>query len=155
MKQETTKDKEVNATKAIVIATSYQENAYRETRAQTAASSAMLGSGLGTAAGLVTSGAMGRALDTQKAKKAYKEECKENEGKKWKNGKCVDINEPDKAPSGTETNDISADSVDNKPESETDFCGNGDWNDKESTCKCWYGEPADDGKCPEIPANLT
>ena len=81
-----------------VNATSYQENAYRETRAQTAASSAMLGSGLGTAAGLVTSGAMDRALDTQKAKKAYKEECKENEGKKWKNGKCIDINEPDSSP---------------------------------------------------------
>jgi hypothetical protein len=50
--------------------TTYKENAYRETRAQTAASSAMLGSGVGTAVGLVTSGAIGRARDTQKAKKA-------------------------------------------------------------------------------------
>jgi hypothetical protein len=49
--------------------TTYKENAFRETRAQTAASSAMLGSGVGTAVGLVTSGAIGRALKTQKAKK--------------------------------------------------------------------------------------
>jgi len=54
--------------------TTYRENAYRETRAQTAASSAMLGSGVGTAVGLVTSGAIDRALDTQKAKKAVKKE---------------------------------------------------------------------------------
>ena len=52
-----------------VNATTYKENAYRETRAQTAASSAMLGSGIGTAVGLATSGAMTRAIDTQKAKK--------------------------------------------------------------------------------------
>ncbi len=53
-----------------VNATTYRENAYRETRAQTGASSAMLGSGVGTAVGLISSGAIGRALDTQKAKKA-------------------------------------------------------------------------------------
>ncbi|MBR3510727.1 MAG: hypothetical protein IKN73_01550 [Alphaproteobacteria bacterium] len=63
-----------------INATTYKENAYRETRAQTAASSAMLGSGLGTAAGLVTSGAIGRALDTQKAKKALKKECLKDGG---------------------------------------------------------------------------
>lgn len=56
-----------------VNATTYKENAYRETRAQTAASSAMLGSGVGTAVGLVTSGAMGRAIETQKAKKEYEQ----------------------------------------------------------------------------------
>ena len=53
-----------------VNVTTYRENAYRETRAQTGASSAMLGSGVGTAVGLISSGAIGRALDTQKAKKA-------------------------------------------------------------------------------------
>ena len=57
-----------------VNVTTYKENAYRETRAQTGASSAMLGSGVGTAVGLVSSNAIGRALDTQKAKKAVKEE---------------------------------------------------------------------------------
>ena len=54
--------------------TTFKENAYRETRAQTAASSAMLGSGLGTAAGLISSGAIGRAVETQKAKKELKKE---------------------------------------------------------------------------------
>ena len=51
-----------------INATTYMENAYRETRSQTGASSAMLGSGVGTAAGLITSGAITRAIDTQKAK---------------------------------------------------------------------------------------
>jgi len=72
-----------------INATTFKENAYRETRSQTAASSAMLGSGLGTAAGLISSGAIDRALDTQKAKKDLKEECKDH-GKEFKNGKCVD-----------------------------------------------------------------
>lgn len=71
-----------------VNATTFKENALRETRSQTAASSAMLGSGVGTAAGLVASGAVGRALDTQKAKKDLKEECKD-QGGQLKNGECV------------------------------------------------------------------
>ncbi len=67
-----------------VDVTTYKENAYRETRAQTGASSAMLGSGLGTAAGMITSGAMDRALDRQKAEKELKQaqkEAKEEQGK--------------------------------------------------------------------------
>jgi hypothetical protein len=72
--------------------TTYKENAFRETRAQTAASSAMLGSGLGTATGLITSGAMGRALETQKAKKEAKAECKA-QGGKFKGGKCIGAGE--------------------------------------------------------------
>ncbi|MBR5904025.1 MAG: hypothetical protein IKZ49_00650, partial [Alphaproteobacteria bacterium] len=70
--------------------TTYKENAYRETRAQSAASSAMLGSGVGTAAGLISSGAIGRALDTQKAKKDLKNECKA-QGGIMKNGECHSI----------------------------------------------------------------
>lgn len=62
-----------------VNVTTYKENAYRETKAQSAASSAMLGSGVGTAAGLITSGAIGRAIDTQKAKKALDKE-KDDQG---------------------------------------------------------------------------
>ena len=50
--------------------TTYKENAYRLTRSQTAASSAMLGAGLGVAAGAISSGAISRAIDTQKAEKA-------------------------------------------------------------------------------------
>jgi hypothetical protein len=70
-------------------ATTFKENAYRETRSQTAASSAMLGSGVGTAAGLITSGAINRALDTQKAKKELKEECDKQPDMVFKNGKCI------------------------------------------------------------------
>lgn len=55
-----------------INATTFMENAFRETRSQTAASSAMLGSGVGTAVGLISSGAINRALDTQKAKKELK-----------------------------------------------------------------------------------
>lgn len=47
--------------------TTYKENAYRETRAQKGASSAMLGAGLGTGAAMVTSGAIQRGIDRQKA----------------------------------------------------------------------------------------
>ena len=68
--------------------TTFKENAYRETRSQTAASSAMLGSGVGTAAGLISSGAIGRAVETQKAKKDLKKEC-EAQDMKLKNGECV------------------------------------------------------------------
>ena len=53
--------------------TTYMENAYRTTRAQSSASSAMLGSGVGMAVGAVTSGAIGRAIETHKAEKALKE----------------------------------------------------------------------------------
>ncbi|MFQ6744966.1 MAG: hypothetical protein ACLRFN_03265 [Alphaproteobacteria bacterium] len=49
--------------------TTFMENAMRLTREQTSASSAMLGSGLGIAAGAITSGAIDRAVDSHKAKK--------------------------------------------------------------------------------------
>ena len=54
--------------------TTYRENAYRETRAQTAASSAMLGSGVGTAVGAISSGAIDRAIATTKAENAESQE---------------------------------------------------------------------------------
>lgn len=47
--------------------TTFMENAQRATRAQTAASSAMLGSGLGVGVGALTSGAIDRAVDRSKA----------------------------------------------------------------------------------------
>ncbi|MDR1360776.1 MAG: hypothetical protein LBJ18_00485 [Rickettsiales bacterium] len=50
--------------------TTYRENAARRTREQTAASSAMLGAGLGIAAGAISSGAIDRAMDRQKAENA-------------------------------------------------------------------------------------
>lgn len=52
--------------------TTFKENAYRLTRSQTAASSAMLGAGVGVGVGAITSGAIDRAVKTQKAKKELK-----------------------------------------------------------------------------------
>ena len=52
--------------------TTFKENAYRLTRSQTAASSAMLGAGVGVGVGAITSGAIDRAVTTQKAKKELK-----------------------------------------------------------------------------------
>ena len=57
--------------------TTFRENAFRATRAQTAASSAMLGSGLGQAVGALTSGAIDRAIDRYKAEKDYDAALKE------------------------------------------------------------------------------
>lgn len=53
--------------------TTYIENAQRLTRSQKSASAAALGAGLGTAAGMLSSGAIGRAIDTHNAEKAVKE----------------------------------------------------------------------------------
>ena len=72
-----------------VNVTTYKENAYRETRAQTGASSALMGAGLGTAAGLWASGAVSRGIETQNAKKALKEECEQNGGRLDSDGSCI------------------------------------------------------------------
>lgn len=58
--------------------TTFKENAYRLTREQQSATSAMLGAGVGVAAGAITSGALNRAIDTQKAKNALKKAEKEH-----------------------------------------------------------------------------
>lgn len=70
--------------------TTFRENAYRLTRAQRSASSAMLGAGVGTAAGLIASGAIDRAIKTQRTEKAVKEECESHTGYKWNGKDCVD-----------------------------------------------------------------
>ena len=69
--------------------TTFKENAFRLTRAQTAASSAMLGGGVGMAVGAVTSGAIDRSIERQKAEKEAKQKCKDKGGK-WKNGECAE-----------------------------------------------------------------
>lgn len=53
--------------------TTFMENAFRLTREQKSASSAMLGSGLGMGVGAITSGAIDRAVDRHKAEKALKD----------------------------------------------------------------------------------
>ena len=79
-----------------VDVTTYMENAYRTTRAQSSASSAMLGSGVGMAVGALTSGAIGRAIDTQKADK---ELCEAKDGMKWSSfrNECVEDDSAEKA----------------------------------------------------------
>lgn len=76
--------------------TTFKENAYRETRAQTGASSAFLGAGIGTTTGLIASGAIDRAVERTKAEKqveqAEQEKC-ENSGGKWSKGKCKEETE--------------------------------------------------------------
>lgn len=62
--------------------TTYIENAQRLTRSQKGASAAAMGAGLGTAAGLWSSGAVTRGIDTQNAEKQAKEACK-NAGGEW------------------------------------------------------------------------
>lgn len=69
--------------------TTFKENAFRLTRAQTAASSAMLGGGVGMAVGAVTSGAIDRSIERQKAEKEAKQKCTAKGGK-WKKGECVE-----------------------------------------------------------------
>ena len=83
-----------------VDVTTYMENAARLTREQTSASSAMLGSGVGMGVGAITSGAVGRAIETQKAEKALdKAKCEDESGMKWNSvlGKCVEDNSAEKA----------------------------------------------------------
>ena len=86
-----------------VDVTTFKENAYRETRAQTSASSAMLGAGAGMAVGALTSGAVGRAIDTKKAENELeKARCTDNQ--KWDSflGKCVADNSRDDAKKDSE-----------------------------------------------------
>ena len=108
-----------------VNVTTFKENAYRETRAQTAASSAMLGSGVGTAVGAITSGAIDRAIDSHKAKKDLKEECKSQSGMKFKNGECVPLTD--------EELDKEKAKDDKKACNSKKGCK---WNKKEEKCVC-------------------
>ena len=58
--------------------TTFKENALRATREQSSATSAFMGAGLGMGVGAITSGAIDRAIDTDKAEKALDEAQKEH-----------------------------------------------------------------------------
>lgn len=92
-----------------VDVTTFKENAYRLTREQSSASSAMLGSGVGMAVGAVTSGAINRAIDRKTAEDAVKKAKCENCGGTWNSflGTCSGGND---CPNAT----------DNKPETTTE-----------------------------------
>ncbi|MBQ6736763.1 MAG: hypothetical protein IJQ90_04765 [Alphaproteobacteria bacterium] len=76
--------------------TTYIENAQRLTRSQKSASAAAFGAGAGTAAGLASSDAIGRALKTQRAEKAVDAAQNEKQcstaGGTWSGKKCTDAN---------------------------------------------------------------
>lgn len=126
--------------------TTFKENAYRLTRSQKSASMAALGAGVGTAAGLWTSGAVTRAMNTQDAESAAKEQCVANGGE-WvsagfNKGKECDMTNAEEnlakkkqQKEGTET-----------PQ-ETDLLDtndrNQDWNQLPSEIDCQYYENAD------------
>lgn len=150
--------------------TTFKENAFRLTRAQTAASSAMLGGGVGMAVGAVTSGAIDRSIERQKAEKDAKQkctakggkwkkgECVENDGKptradcrksggKWKNGECVE-NDDETADAGKadDKKTTKADKEEEKKKKSNCQSSNGKW--KNGKCKCPKGTKLNDsGSC--------
>lgn len=79
-----------------VDVTTFKENAYRLTREQTSASSAMLGSGVGMAVGAVTSGAISNAIDAQRARRAA------DEAKATKEEPESKTTEPEKIPAAAQ-----------------------------------------------------
>ncbi len=114
--------------------TTYMENANRLTREQTAASSAMLGSGVGMAVGAVTSGAVNRAIDSKTtADAANKAECERN-GDKWNAtlGKCVPDNSIERAQSRANRAAARA-GIQDTDETPTDDDTNNDTNDNETS----------------------
>jgi len=87
--------------------TTFKENAYRYTRSQTSASSALMGAGLGIGVGALTSGAIDRAIDRKKAEDAVKKaeaEHEANYGDKTRN-KTDNTSEPDVPASSDNTPD--------------------------------------------------
>ena len=88
--------------------TTFMENAYRLTRSQTSASSALLGSGLGVTAGAITSGAIERAIDRQRAENALKD-AKDEHDENYGTDSADEETEPDAAAATTGTSRPSAD----------------------------------------------
>lgn len=110
--------------------TTFKENAFRLTRAQKSATSALMGSGVGMAVGAVTSGAIDRAIDRHKAEQAVKDAESEHE-------ELYGDGESDKKSKGTKKeknknsdDDKSDDENDNKPGAAQKRCerAGGKWN---------------------------
>ena len=103
--------------------TTFKENAFRLTREQTSATSALMGSGIGMATGAITSGAIDRAIDRHKAERAVKKAEKEHE-EMYGDG---DDKKKDKKDKGKD--DSNEDDDDNKPGAAEKRCtkANGTW----------------------------
>lgn len=105
--------------------TTFKENAFRATREQKSATSALMGSGIGMAVGSITSGAIDRAIDRHKAEKALDKaqdehcenypdapECADHKDKKKKDKKNKKDEEEDNEKTSeeqTETQDSTSD----------------------------------------------
>ncbi len=81
--------------------TTFKENALRATREQSSATSALMGAGVGIGVGAITSGAIDRAIDRNKAEKALKQAQQEHDAeygndKDKKNKKDKKTNKADK-----------------------------------------------------------
>ena len=83
--------------------TTFKENAYRLTRSQKSATTGMLGAGVGVATGAITSGAIGRAIDTQKAKNALKDAEQEQAEINDKAASSSDASQKTETPSDTKS----------------------------------------------------
>ena len=83
--------------------TTFKENAYRLTRSQKSATAAMLGAGVGVATGAITSGAIGRAIDTHKAKNALKDAEREQAEINDKAASSSDASQKTETPSDTKS----------------------------------------------------
>jgi len=124
--------------------TTYMENAQRLTRSQTSASAAAMGAGLGTAASLWTSGAVTRAMDTQKAEKQAKEKCTAVGGE-WvsagfNQGSKCDMRKPKadcESKGGTWDNETGCSGGSSQPIN----LANGSGSEPEETCSSYSGGP--------------
>lgn len=160
--------------------TTFMDNAYRRTREQTSASSAMLGSGVGMAVGSLTSGAIDRAIDTKKADNALERAKCEQDGGKWNAilGKCVEDDQTKKAQNkqqkkeenNTTGNTLTKDENNattvvisdtrsqsqgqpeeaNKDRLKENCEKGGNGTWHLGKCKCKNGEPDTNGFCPEV-----
>ncbi len=125
--------------------TTYIENAQRLTRSQKSASAAAFGAGAGTAAGLASSGAIGRALKTQRAEKAVDAAACEKAGGEWIGRKCID----------KDGNEIEVDE-NLKTECENKVNDGYEWDPQKKECKfkCANNQEWQNGQCvprPEQP----
>ena len=94
--------------------TTFKENAMRLTRAQTSATSALMGSGIGMGVGAITSGAIDRAIDRHKAEKELKKAEKEHE-ELYGDGEDGDKKSKNKGKAATSDEDEEDSADDNKP----------------------------------------
>lgn len=121
--------------------TTFKENAYRLTRAQSTASAAMLGSGLGIAAGAITSGAIDRAVTSQEALDKLKTLC-DRAGGDVQDGKCIYPDDTE-----TDTQNMNNQNPAQPAENREDSASQKNNNQKKNECEQAGGRLNIFGKC--------